>query len=48
MLRCIYIKLQAISIIIVAEYLRVNDINRRTFKHWAGLPPYQLLQANCF
>ncbi len=34
----------------VAEYLRFNDINnfRRAFKRWTGLPPGQLLQANCF
>jgi len=34
----------------VADYLRFNDINnfRRAFKRWTGLPPGQLLQANCF
>jgi AraC-like DNA-binding protein len=34
----------------VAEYLQFNDINnfRRAFKRWTGLPPGQLLQAECF
>lgn len=34
----------------VAAYLRFNDMNnfRRAFKRWTGLPPAQLLQANCF